>query len=105
MKSMPAVKLRSRNSDGRTKGSLRGEGVDEEQVEGRGGDDRLDDDLAGAEPVELLAAVEQDLHGADRQAQGAEAEPIELRAGIASASPAERSIMPRKARMPIGRLM
>ena len=39
-------------------------------------------DLAGAEPVELLAAVEQDLQGADREAQGAEAEPVELRTRI-----------------------
>jgi hypothetical protein len=63
-------------------GLVRGEGMDEEQVECRGGDDGLDDDLAGAEPVELFAAVQQDLQGADRQAQGAETEPIQLRRGV-----------------------
>ena len=40
------------------------------------------DDLAGAEPVLFFAAVQQHLHGADRQAQGAETEPIEVRRGV-----------------------
>ena len=47
------------------KGLVRGKSVHEKQVAGRGGDDRLDPDLVGPKPVELLAAVEQDLHGAD----------------------------------------
>jgi hypothetical protein len=42
-------------------GLARSEGVDEEQVQCRGGDDRLDDDLAGAEPVFFLPTIEQDL--------------------------------------------
>ena len=53
--------------------------MDEEQVERRDAEDGLDDDLAGAEPVELFAAVQQDLEGADRQAQAGEPEPIQLR--------------------------
>src|ERR1700722_913008 len=57
---------------------IRGEGVSKKQIERRGSDDRLDDDLAGAKPVELLAAVEHHLQGANREAQHAEAEPVEL---------------------------
>ena len=57
--------------------------MDEEQIEGRRRNYRLDDDFAGAEPVELFAAVEHDLEPTDRDAQGPEAEPIELRAGFA----------------------
>ena len=66
------------------------EGVDQEQIERRGGDDRLDDDLAGTEPVLLLAAVEHDLQRAEREAQSAEAEPIELRIGVARGLRQER---------------
>ena len=64
------------------KGLVRGEGVDEKQIECRGGDDGLDPNLAGTEPVKLLAAVEQDLERADGEAQGTEAEPVQLRAGV-----------------------
>ena len=42
--------------------------MDEKQVERRGRDNGLDPDLAGAEPIELLAAVEQDLKRALRVA-------------------------------------
>jgi hypothetical protein len=63
-------------------GLLRGEGVHEEQVECRGTDDGLDDDLARAEPVELLATVQHDLQCGDRQAQGAETEPVQFRRGV-----------------------
>ena len=52
---------------------VRGEGVDEEHVEGRGADDRLDEDFAGTKPVELLAAVEQNLQSADAKTQRPEA--------------------------------
>ena len=46
------------------------------------GDDGLDPDLAGPKPVELLAAVEQDLQGADGETQGPETEPVQLRTGV-----------------------
>ena len=71
-------------------------------IERRRGDDRLDDDFAGAEPVELFAAVEQHLQGADGKAQGAEAEPIQL---LTCIPPGLRQNMPRKARTPIGMLI
>src|SRR5206468_12390222 len=64
------------------KGLVRGEGVDEKQIEGRGGDDGLDPDLAGTKPVKLLAAVEQDLERANGEAQGTESEPVQLRTGV-----------------------
>ena len=64
------------------KGLVRGEGMDEKQIERRGGDDRFDEDFAGTKPVELLAAVEQDLQRADGEAQGTEAEPVQLRTGV-----------------------
>jgi len=57
--------------------------VSEEQIKRRGGDDRLDDDLPGAEPIELLTAVEQNLQGADPKAERAEAEPVQLLIGVA----------------------
>ena len=47
---------------------IRSKHVNEEQIQSRGGNDRFDDDLAGAEPVELLAAVEHDLEAADGDA-------------------------------------
>ena len=56
--------------------------MDEKQIERRGGDDRFDQDFAGTKPVELLAAVEQDLKRANGEAQGTEAEPVQLRTGI-----------------------
>ena len=103
MNSMPAAKLRSRNSDGRTNSS-RAVKVDQEQVEGRGGDDGLDPDLRRAEPVAFLAAVEQDLHGADREAQGAEPNQSSLAPALRPLS-GRKAIMPRKASTPTGRLM
>ena len=78
--------------------------MDQEEVECRGRDDRLDPDLAGAEPVELLAAVEQDLKGPDRKAQRAEAEPVELLVLLRPDAGRNTSI-PRKASTPTGRLM
>ena len=63
-------------------GLVRGESVHEKQIEGRHGDDRFDPDLTGPKPVELLAAIEQNLHGADGQTQGAEAEQVQLCTGI-----------------------
>src|SRR5712671_4968968 len=77
IKTMPVAKL-SRPDEG----LVRGEGVHEKQVERRRGDDRLDPDLAGPKPVELFAAIEQDLHCADGQTQAPEAEPVQLRVGI-----------------------
>jgi len=52
-------------------------------IERRGGDDRLDNDLAGAEPIELLTPVEQNLQGTDCEAQSAEAEPVQFLVGVA----------------------
>jgi hypothetical protein len=42
--------------------------VDEKEIEGGCRDDCLDPYFAGAEPVLLLAAVEQNLQGGDRNA-------------------------------------
>src|SRR5580700_2276689 len=52
------------------------------QIEGGSRDNRLDDDLAGAEAVELRAAVEQHLQSADREAHRAEAEPVQFLTGV-----------------------
>ena len=92
----PDEKLRSRKSGGLHEGILRREGVDEEEVEGRRRDGRLDEDLGRGEPVELLAAVEHELQGADGDAERAEAEPVEARAPARTASPARRALTPRK---------
>ena len=78
MKTKEIAKLRSRNSLRIDEALLGRERVDEEDIEGGGRHDRLDEDLAGGEPVELLAAVEEDLERADGEAERAEAEPIEL---------------------------
>ena len=79
--------------------------MDEEQIERRGGDDRLDDDLAGAEPIELFAAVEQNLRGADAEAQRTEAEPVQSSRSAFLVLSVRKTLMPRKQRMPIGTLM
>ena len=54
-----------------------GRGMDREEIEAERGDRRLDPDLARMEPVLQLAAVEHQLHRADRQAQREEAERVE----------------------------
>jgi hypothetical protein len=54
-----------------------GYGVDDKEVETEPGDGRLDPDLGRAEPILELAAVEQHLQRADRQAQHGEAEEVE----------------------------
>ena len=82
MKTKAIAKLRSRNSRGLTNDCARREGVDQEDVEGGRGDDRLDHDLARGEPIELLAAVEEDLQRGDGDAQRREAEPVELGRGV-----------------------
>src|SRR5216684_4326805 len=51
--------------------------MDDEEVKAKPGDRRLDPDLGRAEPILELAAVEQHLQGADRQAQCGEAEEVE----------------------------
>src|SRR6266436_2452591 len=51
--------------------------MDDEEVEAERGDRRLDPDLGRAEPILELAAVEQHLQSADRQAQSGEAEEVE----------------------------
>ena len=53
------------------------------QIKRRGHDDRLDDDLAGIEPILDFAAIEHELKRADGETQRAEAEPIQLLAGVA----------------------
>ena len=50
------------------KGLFAGERVDDKEIEGGCGDNRLDPYFTGTEPVLLLAAVEQDLQGSDRNA-------------------------------------
>ncbi len=50
----------------------------QEEPKRPGADHPLDQDLEGAEPVELLAPIEQDLQSADRHAQRGKAEPVEL---------------------------
>src|SRR5216683_387803 len=51
--------------------------MDDEQVEGDGGNRRLDPDLAGMEPVRQLAAIEQQLQRADADAEAGKAEKVE----------------------------
>src|SRR5208282_6660445 len=64
------------------KGLVRGESVHKKQIKRRDRDNRLDDDLAGTEPILYFAAVQHDLQRADGEAQRAEAEPIELRTSV-----------------------
>ena len=71
------AKLRSLNRPGRQERLLGGEHVHDEQVEREARDHRLDDDLARAEPVEFLAAVQQHLEGAGGEPQHGEAIPGE----------------------------
>ena len=78
--------------------------MNQEQIKRRRGDNGLDDDFAGAEPIELLAAIQHDLQRTDRRGSGAEAEPVELRRRCRGVS-GKNVLMPRKARMPIGRLI
>jgi hypothetical protein len=77
MNSTPAAKLRSRKSAFH-EGFVGGKGVHEEQVERSAGDDRFDDDFAGAKPIEFLTTIQGNLQGADRDAQYCEAEPVQL---------------------------
>src|SRR5712691_7823430 len=51
--------------------------MDDEEVKAKPGDRRLDPELGRAEPILQLAAVEQHLQGADRQAQSGKAEEVE----------------------------
>ena len=83
MKMRPITKLRSRKMSIGDEGVRRGERVGEEEVEGRGGHDRRQDDLVGIEPAQLLAAVEHELQGADADAERCKPEPVERQAAIA----------------------
>jgi len=60
--------------------------MNEKHIEGAGGKNGLDPYFVRGEPIELLAAVEQDLKGADRDAERAEAEPIQFLAAPARAA-------------------
>ncbi len=60
----------------------RGEGMHEEKVERRRSDNSLDDDLAGAKPIELFAAIQHDLEGSDREAKHTKAKPVQLRRDV-----------------------
>ena len=57
---------------------VRRERVREEIIEADDRDDQLGDDLRRAEPAELLAAVEHQLHAADAGGERQKAEPVEL---------------------------
>ena len=65
---------------------------------------KLDPDLGRGEPVGLAAAVEHQLQRADAQREHGEAEEVEAAQPPGDAR-ADRPRMPRKARMPTGRLM
>ena len=77
MKISAIEKFQSRKMRSAMKGCALGRRVDEEEIEADDGQDRLDDDLAGVEPAELLAAVEHHLQRADAERQRQEAEPRE----------------------------
>ena len=62
--------------------ALGGQQVGDEQVDAETAEDGLDDDLAGAEPVLVLAAVEHELEGAEAEGEDAESEPIEAEFGL-----------------------
>ena len=74
---MAEAKLRSLNRPGRQERLLGGEHVHDEQIECEARHHRLDHDLARAEPVELLAAVQHHLERAGREPQHGEAVPGE----------------------------
>src|SRR4029077_15897517 len=59
--------------------------MDEEHREGYARHQRLADDLDGVEPVELLAAIEHELEGADGEGKTREAQQIEWPASIMDA--------------------
>ena len=69
--------MRSRNIFGSNRGSLAGRQLDDEHPGAGGGERGLDTDLPALEPVELLAAVEHHLEGAERDREEREAEQVE----------------------------
>ena len=62
---------------GRQERLLGGEHVHDEQIEAEAGQHRLDDDLARAEPVQFLPAVQHHLQRAGAERQHGEAVPGE----------------------------
>ena len=73
----PQTKLRSLNSPGGRNGRFGGEHVHDEQIQAETREHRLDDDLAGGEPVLLLAAIEHQLQRGHADRQHREAGPVE----------------------------
>jgi hypothetical protein len=84
--------------------SVGGRGMDDEEVEAKPGDRRLDPDLGRTEPILELAAVEQHLQRADRQAQSGKAEEIERLAAAVTHLVHEDQDADRR-ETPTGRLM
>ncbi len=104
MKISAMEKFQSRKMRSGDERALRGQGIDEEEIEADDGQDRLDDDLARIEPALLLSAVEHHLQRADAERQRQEAEPGERRRRGGSALSRMKAERPSTVRMPNGRL-
>jgi hypothetical protein len=75
MNSIPTEKFRSRNSFGFTN-ECRGEGVDEEDIEGGYANGGLDQNLERGKPVKLRATIQKHLHRSDSDAEAPKPEPV-----------------------------
>ena len=100
----PDEKLTSLNTAGRINGCARVDHVHQEQINAEAGEHRLGDDLAGREPVLILAAVQHQLHRADPQRQHGEAEPVEAQSALPAAARQEDH-QPGGGEQPNGRLI